>query len=347
LVLLVAVAVFDNLSGGETSSARFTDRAATALQEARKKYAANTNDADAAWQIGRACFDRAEFARNDDEREGLANEGIAACRRLITRTPTSAPGHYYLAMNLGQLARTRTLGALRIVDEMEREFQAARALDAKFDHAGPERNLGLLYFEAPGWPASIGNKRKAREHLQRAVEISGDFPENRLCLAEACLKWKDNRGAQKELRALERILPAARTELTGEAWERSWLEWQDRLRALREKLGVYAVTARNEALVRGVDPPEKNEPQPSTDTARVVKVDDQVIGKVVSVNSALRFVVMDFAIRRLPAMEQRLNIYRSGQKIGEVKVTGPTLEMTVAGDIVAGEAQIGDEVRSD
>ena len=38
-------------------------------------------------------------------------------------------------------------------------------------------------------------------------------------------------------------------------------------------------------------------------------------------------------------------LFRSEQKIGEVKVTGPARDTTVAGDLVAGEAQLGDEVR--
>src|SRR5262245_2145540 len=114
---------------------KFAQRAERNFQEARKRFQTNTNDAEAAWQFGRACFDWAEFAKNDDQRESLADEGIAACRQTIARDPKSAPGHYYLAMNLGQLARTKTLGALKIVDEMEREFKTARDHDAKFEHA--------------------------------------------------------------------------------------------------------------------------------------------------------------------------------------------------------------------
>jgi len=58
-------------------------------------------------------------------------------------------------------------------------------------------------------------------------------------------------------------------------------------------------------------------------------------------------VVMDFPIRRMAAVDQRLNVYRDGQKTGEVKVTGPTRDTTIAGDITAGEARVGDEVRED
>lgn len=76
-------------------------------------------------------------------------------------------------------------------------------------------------------------------------------------------------------------------------------------------------------------------------------LDDSVGGRVASVNPTLRFVVMDFPLRRMPALEQRLNVYRNSQKVGEVKVTGPSLDTTIAGDIITGEAQIGDEVRED
>ena len=78
-----------------------------------------------------------------------------------------------------------------------------------------------------------------------------------------------------------------------------------------------------------------------------VTLDEAVLGTVVSVNPALRFLVMDFPVRKLPVLEQRLNVYRNGQKVGEVKVTGPGRDTTIAGDIMAGEAQVGDEVRED
>jgi len=221
---------------GEESSA-FAKRAEQNYQEARKKFQTHTNDAEAAWQFGRACFDWADFAKKDAQREAIANQGIAACRRVVARDPKSAPGHYFLAMDLGQLAQTKTLGALGIVDEMEREFSAAGDVDPKFDYAGPDRNLGLLYFQAPGWPASIGSKSRARKHLERAVALAPDYPENHLCLLEAYLKWGESKNVQRELKAAEEVLPKARKEFTGKAWEQSWADWDKRWKKIREKAG--------------------------------------------------------------------------------------------------------------
>jgi hypothetical protein len=78
-----------------------------------------------------------------------------------------------------------------------------------------------------------------------------------------------------------------------------------------------------------------------------VRIDQRVQGTVVFVNPGLRIVVMDFPIRRLPAMGQRLQLYREERKVGEVKVSGPIIETTAGGDVMSGEARLGDEVREE
>ena len=210
-------------------------RVSRLYKAARSDYLAARTNVTLAWQFGRACFDRAEFATNSSERAALAEQGMVACRGAIAAKPGSAEVHYYLAMNLGQLARTKTLGALKLVNEMEREFNTARSLDEHFDFAGPDRNLGLLYFEAPGWPTSIGSRTKARHHLHRAVELTPQHPENRLCLLEACLHWGDHNGAQRELKALTELWPAAHANLSGEAWAAAWADWERRLKQAKAK----------------------------------------------------------------------------------------------------------------
>jgi len=73
----------------------------------------------------------------------------------------------------------------------------------------------------------------------------------------------------------------------------------------------------------------------------------QLTGKVASVNSELRFVVLDFSVGDMPAINQRLGVYRAGQKVAQVKVTGPQSDTNIVADIIEGEAQVGDEVRQE
>lgn len=206
---------------------------------AEKEYLARPGETEAAWRLARACFQRAEFATNNVERALLAQQGITPCRELLARGVRLAPVHFYLAMNLGQLARTKGLGALRLVDEMEREFKMARALDEHLEHAGPDRCLGLLYLEAPRI-GSIGNRSRARQHLQKATELAPDYPENRLNLAEAYLKWAEYHQAKRELKALEASWKQSRTELAGPDWDAHWLDWEARLLRLQQSIEAHS-----------------------------------------------------------------------------------------------------------
>jgi hypothetical protein len=73
--------------------------------------------------------------------------------------------------------------------------------------------------------------------------------------------------------------------------------------------------------------------------------DSVVAGKVILVDPVIRCVVLNFPLGKMAAAEQHLALYRRGLKVGEVKVTGPQREDNVVADLVAGEAQIGDEAR--
>src|SRR5262249_45692898 len=68
-----------------------------------------------------------------------------------------------------------------------------------------------------------------------------------------------------------------------------------------------------------------------------------LVGKVVSVNTNLRFAVLDFPPGIMPTVGQQLSVYRGEQKVGEVKVSGPQRDTNIAADITAGQAQVGDQ----
>jgi hypothetical protein len=188
-----------------------------------------------AWQFGRACFDLAEFATNSTERAELAQQGVAACRQAAAQESRCAPAHYHLALNLGQLARTRGLGALKLVNQMETELIAAHDLDETLDNAGPDRALGLLYRDAPAI-ASVGSRSKARQHLERAAALAPDYPDNGLNLIETFLQWNDRNGARRAFKTLEQALPAARAKFSSPQWVSSWTDWDARLQKASKRL---------------------------------------------------------------------------------------------------------------
>ena len=85
---------------------------------------------------------------------------------------------------------------------------------------------------------------------------------------------------------------------------------------------------------------------PATNPTLTATPENALVGKVALVNSTGRFVVLNFPLGKMAAVEQRLDLYRRGLKVGEVKVTGPAREDNIVADLVAGEADVGDEARS-
>ncbi len=213
----------------------FANRSKAAYDHTQAQFLSQTNNPDAGWQFARACFDWADWSTNKAERAEIASNGVAACEQSLSLS-NSAAAHYYLAMNLGQLARADRIHGLKYVNRMETEFQAAVNLDPHFNFAAPDRSLGQLYRDAPKWPLSIGSRDKARDCLEKAAALAPDYPGNLLTLAESYHQWDDDAAAKKELAALDALWPKAQKNLAGREWEQSWADWADRRETLRKAL---------------------------------------------------------------------------------------------------------------
>lgn len=213
-----------------------TRRALADYAHTRRRFLEATNDPVLAWTFARACFDCADRASNNVQRASFSQEGITAAERALTINPKLGPAWFYLGLNQGQLARTRKLTALGLLGDIENSWTKAIQFEAAFDFAGPHRSLGVLYRDAPGWPLSLGNRSKARRHLEKAAQIAPDYPENELCLLESYLEWGDKAAAKARLPAARKAMETSRTQLTGPAWEVSWHDWNHRLEVVKQKL---------------------------------------------------------------------------------------------------------------
>ena len=216
----------------------FAARAERAYTEAQQHVRKEPTNNAAAVKFARASFEWAEFAHKDEARADIAQHGIDLARTVLIREPTNAAAHYWLAMDLGQLARTKSLGALKLVREMADEFTRASSLDPHTDYAGPDRSLGMLYRDAPGWPTSIGNKKKAREHLERAAQLHPEFPDNQLALLESFEQWADRMSFESQFKVTERVITEGKMKFTAPEWDSSWADWNQRFAALKTKAGA-------------------------------------------------------------------------------------------------------------
>ena len=209
----------------------FADQAEAAYKAAQDVYAKKSSSPQAAIDLARTAFDYGDLAPNDVIREQVANHGIATARAAIAAHTNCVGAHYYLALNTGELARTKMWGALKLLTEMERELKYVIQHDPKYDYAGGHRTIGVLYSEAPGWPTSVGDRKKARFNLEKAVEIAPEFPENHICYMEALVKWKEWKTLTDALADYQSALSKAKEKFTGPDWAYEWYDW-----GRREKL---------------------------------------------------------------------------------------------------------------
>lgn len=231
------LAAFWALAGGSAIAETVSNVAAIApvkraYDASREVWQKTPADGDAAWQFARACFDLAEV--DDANRAQIAEEGIDACRKSLQRH-TNAGTYYYMALNFGQLARTKKLGALKLVSDMEAALKKAIELDPKFDFAGPHRTLGMLYRDAPGWPASSGSRSKAKQQLLKAIELVPEYPDNQISLIESYIEWGELKNARAAISRAESPLRQARLKFMGERWRDSWRDWDNRWERIRRK----------------------------------------------------------------------------------------------------------------
>jgi hypothetical protein len=192
-------------------------------------------DYDALWRGARACAWLADEFTDKHERERFASHGIKYSKAAVTLEPKRVEGHYYLGINTGLAATTKTIGAYNLVPQVRDAAQAAVKIDEKFDHGGPLRLLGSVYAKAPPWPASIGDVDEGLKYLTRAVALGRDYPHNHLLYGQALAE--DDRAVQAA-RELKCVLDAGPVP----EWAHRLERWKREADVELKKLAVKGIT---------------------------------------------------------------------------------------------------------
>ncbi|MFQ5637456.1 MAG: tetratricopeptide repeat protein [bacterium] len=166
-----------------------------------------------------------------DKREitDFASRGIALAKKAIKLNSERVEGYYYRAIATGLFAEQHQVQSKDAMKHIRSDAVKAIKIDPTLDHGGPHRLLGALYLRAPGPPAGIGSRRRALTHLNKAVALSPDYPENMLFLAEAYQRIGQHSQARD---LLERVLASEKPG--GDLMDRK--RFRRRAEEMREKL---------------------------------------------------------------------------------------------------------------
>ncbi len=164
------------------------------IKRAIGKYEAlKSADPELQWRLIRAYFnyyDELAERNQQKEQQWATDRGYALAVSAVAAHPKKAEiVYYYGVIGLCYLDFHR-MKALFIVNDLLRAFVLAQKLDPLIDDGGPDRSLGILYHELPGWPLGKGDRKKALQHLQAAVLIAPTRAANRVTLAKLMVEFK-------------------------------------------------------------------------------------------------------------------------------------------------------------
>lgn len=91
------------------------------------------------------------------------------------------------------------IGALGLVKRARTDFEQAIAIDPNAMGGSAYTSLGSLYYQVPGWPLGFGDDNKARQMLQKGLQISPAGIDANYFYGDFLRDQKDWKGAEGAL----------------------------------------------------------------------------------------------------------------------------------------------------
>lgn len=113
----------------------------------------------------------------------------------------------------------KSLSSLFVIDDLIDAFEKIKKIDPKFSKAAADRGLGAIYLHAPRF-ISVGSKKKAKVHLERAYQAFPGYVPNRLGWAEYLIETGQNKAAREILKETIEITKSVKHPVQREVWQK-------------------------------------------------------------------------------------------------------------------------------
>jgi tetratricopeptide (TPR) repeat protein len=147
----------------------------------------------------------ASYATPDDRQVAAYEGALAAAERAVQQYPARAEPKVWEAIVLASLAHAQGgIGALGKAKRSRDLLLEAEKIDANAMDGSIYATLGSLYGKVPGWPIGFGDKKKAREYLDKAIAIDPSSIDSNYFYADFLVDQGDYASAARYLkRALD------------------------------------------------------------------------------------------------------------------------------------------------
>ncbi len=135
---------------------------------AQDTFDAEMNAVRDAWAI-------ANYRTPQDQRLAAFDKVVAQAAALSAKYPKRPEALIWDGIVLSTYAGVKGgLGALGPAKQARARFEAALAIDEKALDGSAHTSIGTLYHKVPGFPIAFGSDKKARMHLEKALQFNPD-----------------------------------------------------------------------------------------------------------------------------------------------------------------------------
>lgn len=116
-----------------------------------------------------------KFKTEEAKQEAAYKDLSMQARKVSESYPAQAEPLVWEAVILSTYAGAKGgFGALKLVEEARDLLLQAEKIDPTALDGSVYASLGNLYYQVPGWPIGFGSDKKARNYLEKALQINPD-----------------------------------------------------------------------------------------------------------------------------------------------------------------------------
>jgi tetratricopeptide (TPR) repeat protein len=116
---------------------------------------------------------KANYHAAKDQQEAAFKALTEKAHQITASSPDKAEAMIWEAIVLSGYAKAKGgLGALKFAEQARDLLLASLKINPQALQGSANTSLGSLYYKVPGWPIGFGNHKKAREHLEKSLQIN-------------------------------------------------------------------------------------------------------------------------------------------------------------------------------
>jgi len=116
---------------------------------------------------------KARYQTPEDAQESAFKILTEEAHQLTVSNPNAPEALIWEAITNSSYARAKGgMGALKLAQKSRDLLLAAEKINPQALQGAAYISLGTLYYRVPGWPMGFGDKKKAKEYLEKALEIN-------------------------------------------------------------------------------------------------------------------------------------------------------------------------------